>query len=146
MENNIDAYIAIFSDQDQAVIQKLRTVIKDHLPSGFEEQLNYGMIGYVVPHSIYPKGYRCDPKLPLPFMGIARQKQAFTFYHMGIYGDPDLLEWFISSYEKSYGKLDHGKSCFRFRTKEKIPYELIGTLVEKISVQDWIDTMEKTTA
>jgi len=144
MENNIEAYIKKFSEQDQAVLQKMRIVIKDHLPKGFEEQLNYGMIGYVVPHSIYPKGYRCDPKLPLPFMGIARQKQAFTLYHMGIYADPAMLEWFVSNYERSYGKLDHGKSCFRFKTEEKIPYDLIGILVEKISVQDWIETAEKT--
>jgi len=128
--------------EDKTVMERLRSVILAHLPEGYEEQVNYGMIGYVVPHSLYPKGYHVDPKLPLPFMAIARQKQAYSLYHMGLYGDSGLMAWFTQAYEAQYGRLDHGKSCLRFKTKEKIPFELIGILSEKISVQDWITAYE----
>ncbi len=140
--SSIENYLNVMNAEDRIVMETLRQTILTHLPAGFEEQLSYGMIGYVVPHSVYPAGYHCDPKLPLPFMGIARQKQAFTFYHMGLYADPVLFEWFKSEYESRFGKLDHGKSCLRFKTKEKIPFELIGILVEKISVKTWISVYE----
>jgi len=132
------------NENDRAVMEELRKTILSHLPTGFEEQLSYGMIGYVVPHSVYPKGYHCDPKLPLPFMSIARQKNSYTFYHMGLYGDQNLFQEFKVDYERSFGKLDHGKSCLRFKTKEKIPFELIGILVEKISAKDYIQHYETT--
>ena len=94
----------------------LRKVILSNLPEGFEECINYGMIGYVVPHSIYPAGYHCDTKLPLPFMNIANQKNFIAFYHMGIYGDADLMNWFVNEYPNySKAKLDMGKSCVRFK-------------------------------
>jgi len=137
-------YLNTMNDQDREVMESLRKTILSHLPSGFEEQLSYGMIGYVIPHSVYPKGYHVDPSLPLPFMAIARQKNAYSFYHMGLYGNQDLFEGFKKDYERTFGRLDHGKSCLRFKTKEKIPFELIGILVEKISAEDYIKHYEAT--
>jgi len=137
-------YLNTMNDEDRAVMEELRRTILSHLPSGFEEQLSYGMIGYVIPHSVYPKGYHVDPTLPLPFMAIARQKNAYSFYHMGLYGNQDLFETFKTDYERTFGKLDHGKSCLRFKSKEKIPFELIGILVEKISAEDYIQLYETT--
>ena len=123
---------------------RLRKTILANLPKGFNEQLNYGMIGYVVPHGIYPDGYHCDPKLPLPFANIASQKHFIGFYHMGLYAKPELLEWFVNEYPKhSDAKLNMGKSCIRFKKMDKIPYELIGKLMRKMSVNDWIKLYEK---
>jgi uncharacterized protein YdhG (YjbR/CyaY superfamily) len=137
-------YVAELPDERQAVIQKLRSVIKKNLPKGFKEEMSYGMIGYVVPHSIYPNGYHCDPKLPLPFMNIASQKNFVAVYHMGIYSDAKLMKWFTGEYPKHNSrKLDMGKSCIRFKKMDDIPYELIGNLAAKMTVRDWINTYEK---
>jgi hypothetical protein len=124
-------------------VEKLRNTILENLPQGFEEGMSYGMIGYYVPHSIYPNGYHCDTKLPLPFMSFASQKNSINFYHMGIYANKELYDWFVSEYPNySKKKLDMGKSCMRFKKEEDIPFQLIGELVQKISVQDWIETYE----
>ena len=141
---SVKEYIAeLPSDRVDAFLE-LRKVILDNLPSGFVEEMSYGFVGYVVPHSLYPSGYHCNPKLPLPFLSIANQKQNIAFYHMGIYAMPDLLQWFTEEYPKySKLKLNMGKSCIRFRNPEKIPFELLGELVTKISVQQWIDFYEK---
>ncbi len=126
-----------------SAVEKLRKTILDNLPKGFEEGMSYGMIGYYVPHSIYPKGYHCDTKLPLPFMSFASQKNSINFYHMGIYANKELYDWFVSEYPNySKKKLDMGKSCMRFKKEEDIPFQLIGELVQKISVQDWITSYE----
>lgn len=139
----IEAYMEHLPDDRKGVMQKLHNIIISNLPKGFEQQMNYGMIGYVVPHSIYPAGYHCDPKLPLPFMGIASQKNAISLYHMGIYADASLLEWFQTEYPKHCKtKLDMGKSCIRFKKPENIPFELLAELVGKMSVKDWIKTYE----
>jgi Domain of unknown function (DU1801) len=131
------------ADRKEAVV-KLRDTVLKNLPKGFQEEMNYGMLGYVVPHSIYPAGYHCDPKLPLPFASIASQKNFIAFYHMGIYAMPEILKWFTAEYPKhSPAKLDMGKSCIRFKKPEHIPYKLIGELVKKISVKDWINVYEK---
>lgn len=140
----VDDYIKELPEDRKAAITKLRSVIKKHLPKGFKEGMGYGMMGYFVPHSIYPAGYHCNPKDPLPFMGMASQKNFISFYHMGIYGDPKLLKWFTDEYSKAgVGKLDMGKSCVRFKKMENIPFDLIGKLVSKISVDDWIACYEK---
>lgn len=137
-------YIAQVPEDRLEGINTLRETILKHLPAGFKECISYGMVGYVVPHSIYPSGYHCDPKLPLPFMSFANQKNFISFYHMGIYADPNLMEWFTSEFAKrSKAKLDMGKSCIRFKKVETIPFDLIGELVAKISVNDWIATYEK---
>ena len=124
-------------------IEKLRSLILENLPKGFEEGMSYGMIGYYVPHSIYPSGYHCSPQLPLPFMSVAGQKNSINFYHMGIYANPELYNWFVVEFPKhSSKKLDMGKSCIRFKKATDIPFELLGELVRKVSVSDWIATYE----
>ena len=124
-------------------IEKLRSLILENLPKGFEEGMSYGMIGYYVPHSIYPSGYHCSPQLPLPFMSVAGQKNSINFYHMGIYANPELYNWFVAEFPKhSSKKLDMGKSCIRFKKATDIPFELLEELVRKISVSDWIATYE----
>jgi uncharacterized protein YdhG (YjbR/CyaY superfamily) len=139
----VDQYIAEAPQERQEALQKLRATILKHLPNGFEEAMGYGMAGYTVPHNIYPAGYHCTPHLPLPFMGFASQKNSINFYHMGIYADETLYNWFLAEYAKfSKKKLDIGKSCMRFKKPEDIPFDLIGELVSKISVQDWIATYE----
>lgn len=138
-----DEYIAELPEERVSAMKKLRKTITDNLPEGFEETMSYGMIGYVVPHSIYPDGYHCSPELPLPFLSIASQKNFIALYHMGIYSDEKLLNWFTSEYPKHVKtKLDMGKSCIRFKKPEQIPFELIAELVQKMSVQDWIDKYE----
>lgn len=130
--------------EDRAeAFNRLHDVIVENLPEGFEPGISYGGLGYVVPHTIYPAGYHCKPVEPLPFAGLASQKNSINFYHMGIYSDPELLNWFVSEYPKhSKQKLDMGKSCIRFKKPEDIPYQLIGELMRKMSVQDWISMYE----
>ncbi|TKC00841.1 DUF1801 domain-containing protein [Pedobacter cryophilus] len=136
-------YIAQLPDERKQVMSKLREVIIKNIPKGFEETINYGMIGYVVPHSIYPNGYHCDTKLPLPFLAIASQKHFVAIYHMGIYANTILMDWFMNEYPKHCKtKLDMGKSCIRFKKLNEIPYELIGELAGKISVEEWIKIYE----
>jgi len=138
-----EEYMAQLPDDRIQAIKKLREVIKNNLPKGFEETMSYGMIVYVVPHSIYPNGYHCDPKLPLPFLSIASQKNFIAVYHMGIYADKNLLSWFESEFPKhSKSKLDMGKSCIRFKKPDQIPYDLIGELSQKMSVEAWIKLYE----
>jgi uncharacterized protein YdhG (YjbR/CyaY superfamily) len=140
----VDQYINEAPEERRAALQKLRTIILENLPEGYQECISYGMIGYVVPHSLYPKGYHCSPELPLPFISFASQKNSINLYHMGIYANPALYDWFMAEYPKySKQKLDIGKSCMRFKKPENIPFELIGELVEKISVADWITLYEK---
>ena len=122
---------------------QLRKTVLENLPDGFKEVIGYGMPSYVVPHEIYPAGYHCDPKLPLPFMSFASQKNFVAFYHMGIYANPELMDWFVAEYPKHCSrKLDMGKSCIRFKKVEEIPFDLIGELVKKMSVEDWINLYE----
>ena len=138
-----DQYIEQIPQERQAIMQKLREVIKNNLPDGFDERMSYGMIGYVVPHKIYPDGYHCDPKLPLPFMNIASQKNFIAVYHSGIYADQDLMQWFVDEYPKYVKtKLDMGKSCIRFKKPDQIPLQLIGELATKMTPQQWINLYE----
>jgi uncharacterized protein YdhG (YjbR/CyaY superfamily) len=131
------------ADRKEAV-SELRNAVLKNIPEGFTEVMSYGMLGYVVPHEIYPAGYHCNPKLPLPFVAIASQKNFIAFYHMGIYANPALLKWFVDEYPKhSKAKLDMGKSCIRFKKPEQIPFKLIGELIKKVTVKDWIACYEK---
>lgn len=139
----VGQYLSEVPPERQAAMNKLRGIIKKNLPKGFNETMGYGMMGYCVPHSIYPAGYHCNPKDPLPFAGLASQKNSINFYHMGIYADAGLLKWFTDEYAKTgLGKLDMGKSCMRFKKPENIPYDLIGRLCSKITVDQWIKTYE----
>lgn len=140
----IDQYLNELPEDRKVAMTKLRNEILKNIPKGFEETMSYGMIGYVVPHSLYPKGYHCDTKLPLPFMNIASQKNFIAVYNMCVYGDKKIYDWFVKEYTKaSTLKLDMGKSCIRFKNPEKIPFELIGKLAAKITPQQWINIYEK---
>ncbi len=141
--NTIEEYLATVPEDRKQAFDKLRSVILANLPKGFKEEMNYGMIGYVVPHAIYPAGYHCNTKLPLPFANIANQKNFVAFYHMGMYANKELYDWFVREYPKHCKyKMDMGKSCVRFKKMDDIPYELIGDLMKKMSVQDWVDIYE----
>ena len=135
----VKEYLEELPEERIESFNKLRTIILKNIPKGFEECMSYGMVGYVVPHKLYPKGYHCDPKLPLPFVALGSQKHFIALHHMGIYGNAELLEWFVNEYPKhSKGKLDMGKGCIRFKRMDDIPYKLIGDLMKKISVKDYI--------
>lgn len=141
--NTVEAILPNVPPERAEAFNTLHQTILKNLPEGFEAAMSYGMLGYVVPHRIYPAGYHCKPAEPLPFASIASQKNSINFYHMGIYSNPELLDWFVAEYPKhSKQKLDMGKSCIRFKKLEEIPYELIGELMTKMSVQQWIDLYE----
>ena len=136
-------YISQVPEERQVTLKKLRKAINNNLPKGFKEGIQYGMIGYFVPHSVYPDGYHCNPKEPLPFMSFASQKNSVNLYHMGIYSKPELHDWFVTEYPKHCKtKLDMGKSCIRFKKIDQIPYELIAELTNKITVDEWINIYE----
>ena len=139
----VEEYMNNLPEDRKKPMELLRNVLLKNIPNGFEEGMNYGMIGYYVPHTIYPKGYHCKPTDPLPFITFASQKNSINFYHMGIYANKSLYDWFVAEYPKhSTRKLDMGKSCIRFNKLDEIPFELLGELVTKISVSEWIETYE----
>ncbi|MFD1770768.1 DUF1801 domain-containing protein [Sphingobacterium suaedae] len=141
--NTVEEILANVPKDRSEAFSKLHNTIVQNLPQGFIAAISYGGLGYVVPHSLYPAGYHCKPAEPLPFAGIASQKNSLNLYHMGIYSDPALLEWFVSEYPKHSGqKLDMGKSCIRFKKPEDIPFGLIGELMKKMSVEQWISLYE----
>jgi len=142
--NTPQEYIQSLPAERIEVVSQMHTTILEHLPAGFEAVINYGMLGYVVPHSLYPSGYHCDPKLPLPFMGIGSQKNHISLYHMGLYCNKGLLHWLQVEYPKhNKTKLDMGKGCVRFKKMNQIPFELIGELSSRMSVEDWITIYER---
>ena len=135
----VDEYIASLPEERKGAMTKLRKIIKKNLPKGYEEEMSYGMIGIVVPHSIYPAGYHCNPTIPLPLINLGSQKNCISLHHMGLYGDAKLLDWFVGEYAKKVdSKLDMGKGCVRFKKMNQIPYELIGELIAKVSVDDYV--------
>lgn len=138
-----EQYIEQLTEERKIAVRQLREVILNNLPKGFSERMSFGMISYVVPHSIYPNGYHCDPNQPLPFISIASQKNYTTLYHMGIYADNGLLKWFTEEYlNHSKTKLNMGKSCIRFKKHDQIPFELIGNLCSKLTTEKWIHIYE----
>jgi len=142
--NSPAEYIKKSPEERQPILKKIRAGIRKHLPKGFKEGMGYGMIAYVVPHSKYPDGYHCDPKLPLPFINLASQKNFVALYHSGIYADEKLMTWFKEEYPKHCKrKLNMGKSCIRFKYMDDIPYDLINELCSKITPDQWIETYEK---
>lgn len=136
-------YISELPEDRRIVMEKLRKVVLDSIPAEFKEVMSYGMLGYCVPHEIYPKGYHCTPKDPLPFFAMASQKNSINIYHMMLYADKDLHDWFVAEYPKHCkSKLDMGKSCIRFKKLDDIPYDLIGELMSKVTVNQWIERYE----
>lgn len=143
-ETTVNGYIKSLPEERRDAIERLRKLFLNYLPKGFEEGMEYGMITYSVPHQIYPKGYHCNPKIPLPFLSIASQKNFIAVYHMGLYADLQLMEWFKKEYDLiSKVKIDMGKSCIRFKKTATIPYDLLGALAAKMSVTDWVNLYEK---
>lgn len=141
--STVEEYLQQVPPERREYFSRLRQTVRSHLPEGFEETMSYGMIGYVVPHSRYPAGYHCTPELPLPFVNIASQKNFIALYHMGLYSRKELLDWFLQEYPKHCRrKPDMGKSCIRFKKPEEIPFELIGELLGKMSVEEWISIYE----
>lgn len=140
----VKEYVNSLPEDRQKVVSEMRKAVLNNLPKGFVECIGYGMIGYVIPHSLYPKGYHCDPKVPLPYMNIASQKNFVALYHMGVYGSKKLLDWFVKEYPKHCKtKLDMGKACIRFKKMDDIPYKLIGELSSKITAEEWIAICDK---
>jgi uncharacterized protein YdhG (YjbR/CyaY superfamily) len=141
---SVAEYLKQVPEERVVYFNQLRDAVRLNLPEGFVEEISYGMIGYVVPHKLYPAGYHCDPSLPLPFASIASQKNFIALYHMGLYANGELLDWFVKEYTgQSKQKLDMGKSCIRFKKADQIPYTLIGELMQKVTVKDWIALYEK---
>ncbi|WP_242875595.1 DUF1801 domain-containing protein [Anaerobium acetethylicum] len=137
-------YISRQPEERRAALTELRQAILENLPKGFQEVMQYGMIGYAVPHALFPEGYHANPGEPLPFMGLANQKGYIAIYHMGLYADKPLTEWFEKSYEAlGIGKLDMGKSCIRLKKMSRIPKELIGELCTKMTVEEYIEIYRK---
>jgi hypothetical protein len=140
---NVSDYIKELPSERKKAIEQLRKVVKGNLPKGFVEEMSYGMIGYVVPHKLYPAGYHCNPELPLPFISIASQKNFVAVYHMALYTGA-LLDWFLKEWHKEFDKKpDMGKSCLRFKKPDEIPFELIGKLASKLTPEQWIKEYER---
>jgi hypothetical protein len=140
----VEEILANIPEERKEAFTKLHQTIVDNLPKGFEPGISYGGLGYVIPHSLYPAGYHCKPSEPLPFAGLASQKNSINFYHMGIYSDPALMDWFLAEYPKHCSqKLDMGKSCIRFKKPEHIPYELMAQLMQKMTAEQWIALYER---
>lgn len=136
------SYVASLDVERTEIIRKLREILDRHLPEGFAEDFQYGMITWVVPKSRYPAGYHVSPEIPLPFISIASQKRHIAIYHLGLYADPGLLRWFSEGLVARGLRPDIGKSCIRLDPKKPIPWELIGALCEKVSVDAFISLYE----
>ena len=144
MKSKIESYINSLPEDRKEPINNIIRAVEENIPTGYAKIMNYGMPSFVIPHSVYPPGYHVTPDLPLPFIGIASQKNHIGFYHMGLYANSKLLDWFILEYPKYCKlKLDMGKSCIRFKKIDEIPYELIAELSAKMTTDDWINIYEK---
>jgi hypothetical protein len=139
----VEEYLKTLPADRRAAISAVRQVILGHLPKGFVECMGYGMIGYVVPHSLFPAGYHCDPKLPLPFANLASQKSHMSLYLMTVYGDPVAEQWFRKAWQATGKKLDMGKACVRFKKLDDVPLEVIGQIIARVSVKEYIARIEK---
>lgn len=139
---NVDDYLAGLPVDRREAIESIRAVILKNLPKGYEEGMQYGMIGYYVPHSIYPDGYHCDPKQPLPFASLASQKNHMALYMTCVYGDPELSDWFREAWKSAGKKLDAGKSCVRFKKLDDVPLKVVGQAIKKVPVKKFVDFYE----
>lgn len=140
----IEDYMAALPDGRREAVEELHRVIVANLPVGFEQGVLGGMVNYYVPLSAYPAGYHCTPGEPLPFLALASQKAHIALYHMGLYMDQELHDWFVAAYQEQVPtKLDMGKSCLRLKNPKHIPYELIGELVSKLSMERYIEFYEE---
>jgi hypothetical protein len=134
----VKEYLVELPEERRTAIQAVRQVILKNLDKGYEEGMQYGMIGYYVPHKVYPPGYHCDPKQPLPFAGLGSQKNHMAVYLMCIYGSRQHEEWFRKEWAKTGKKLDMGKSCIRFRKLEDLALEVIGEAVARVPAKKYV--------
>ncbi|WP_145377172.1 DUF1801 domain-containing protein [Symmachiella dynata] len=141
----VEQYLAELPDDRRKAIEAVRAVILKNLPSGYEEGMQYGMIGYFVPHSLYPAGYHCNPQEPLPFASLASQKNYMSLYLMCTYSDPGQETWFREAWAKTGKKLNMGKSCVRFKKLEDLPLKVIGQAIKRVSVKKFISYYESAT-
>ncbi|HEB52752.1 MAG TPA: DUF1801 domain-containing protein [bacterium] len=126
----------------RVAIEAVRQVVLDNLGPGFEEGIQYGMIGYFVPHSVYPNGYHCDPRQPLPYLSLAAQKNHFAIYLMGLYMDPDGAAWFERAWRATGKKLDMGRACVRFKKLEDVPLDVVAEAIRRMPAKRYIATYE----
>jgi len=138
----VEQYLASLPEDRRQAIETVRKVILENL-DGYEEGMQYGMIGYYVPHSLYPAGYHCDPSQPLCFAGLASQKNHMSLYLMCLYGATDQLDWFRREWAKSGKKLDMGKACIRFRRLDDLALEVIGEAVKRVPAKKYIEHCER---
>ena len=139
----VKAYLAELPEDRRHALEAVRKVILKNLDKGYAESMTYGMIGYFIPHSVYPPGYHCDPKMPLPFASLASQKNHMSLGLMSLYGNMAQFSWFQSEWAKTGKKLDMGKACIRFKTLDDLPLELIGEAVRRSPAKAYIDHYEK---
>jgi uncharacterized protein YdhG (YjbR/CyaY superfamily) len=142
----VKQYLAELPPDRRAAISAIRDVILKNLDEGYEEGINYGAIGYSVPHRVYPPGYHCDPKLPLPFAGLGSQKNYLSMGFMPMYSDPAEMKWFVDAWKRSGKKLDMGKVCIRFKKLEDVPLDVVGEAVRRVPAAKWIQIYEETRA
>jgi hypothetical protein len=139
---NVEQYLAELSEDRREALQAIRQAILANLPPGYEEGMQYGMIGYFVPHSVYPPGYHCDPKQPLPFAALASQKNYISVYLMCVYGHREHERWFREAWAKTGKKLDMGKSCVRFKRIDDVPLQVIGQAIRRVPAKKFIEYYE----
>jgi hypothetical protein len=138
----VAAYLAGLPDDRRSIIEAVRSVILEHLDAGFEEGMQYGMIGYFVPHRVYPAGYHVDPKQPLPFAALASQAKHCSLYLMGVYGSPAEEAWFRAAWTADGRKLDMGKSCVRFKKLSDVPLDVVGEAFRRVTAADYVARYE----
>lgn len=140
----VEDYLEKLPNERKEVLHKIRQILLSNLPNGFQEEMNYGLPSFVVPKKLYPPGYHVNPKISLPFISLASQKNHIGFYHLGLYANPSLLQWFTRAYSNTVKyKLDMGKSCIRFKKMDTIPYVLLKELAQKMTPEEWISIYEK---
>ncbi len=143
--NNVDEYLEQTDPKWKDMMRTMRAFIKKNIPKAFEETLSHNMVGYVVPLRIYPRGYLGNPKEPLPFISLAAQKDHIALYHMGLYGNEAIKDWFVKEYERTMErKPDMGKSCLRFKKEGDVPFDLLKELLRKINAEEYIILYEQT--
>jgi hypothetical protein len=138
----VGEYLAGLPEDRRKAIEAVRQVVLKNLDKDFEEGMQYGMIGYYVPHRVHPAGYHCDPSQPLPFAGLASQKNHMALYLMCVYGESDHAKWFKEAWAKSGKKLDMGKSCVRFRKLDDLALDVIGEAIKRVPAQKYIQACE----
>lgn len=140
--STVEDYLNALPPDRREALQAVRQTILDRLPEGYEEGMQGGMIGYAVPHRLYPAGYHCDPKQPLPFLSLASQKSHMALHMFFLYTDPELLAWFQDAWRKAGKRLDMGKSCVRFKNLDDVPLGVVGEAVSRVPVKAFIERYE----